>query len=50
MTCMYDRDEQCFEDCIGCPRAINTDYEADYADLIGDEMREQAGCRYAEKE
>ncbi len=39
MTCMYDRDEQCFEDCPGCPRATNTDFEADYSDLIGDEMR-----------
>lgn len=39
MTCMYDRDEQCFEDCCGCFRAINADFEEDYADLAGDEMR-----------
>ena len=29
MTCMRDRDIQCFEDCKGCPRAQDIDEDDD---------------------
>lgn len=37
MTCMYDRDEECFEDCPTCPRAAS---EPDPDDMRDWEMEE----------
>jgi len=37
MTCMHDRDEQCFENCPGCIRAENSEPDPDY---LYDCMRE----------
>lgn len=38
MICMYDRNEQCFEDCPTCPRSVS---EPDPDDVRDWEMEEE---------
>ena len=40
MTCMYDRDDQCFEDCPGCPRAVGEPDPDDLRDYYMDDELE----------
>ena len=42
MTCMHDRDEQCFMDCPNCPRAKHNKPDADELyDVWVDEQSEE---------
>lgn len=40
MTCMYDRDDECFEDCPGCPRAAGEPDPDDLRDYYMDDELE----------